>query len=179
MTNDQNLQSYILNLKSLSPLTAMPRPSKANLQRDAAAAVLREAGTPLTKAEVARRAGISPDSTTVVFRDPRFWVTRDKLLWLTGLADPFHPLDAVPAPPPKPVKPKPVYQATPTDFKRLIRAQGPLRLGDIARITGVRQCTCFAILSGPDFERDTDGLYWNAKSKQKPGRKPHDDRTGS
>lgn len=148
----------------------MPRPAKVHLQRNAAAAVLREAGKPLSMAEVGRRAEIPLGSTANVFRDPRFRWTSDKLLWLAGERDPLHPEDPIPPLSPQSQstsKPKPVYQPVARDFMRLIRAEGPLRLADVARITGHGERTCFEILQGREFERDENRFYWLANKSTK------------
>lgn len=150
--------------------------------RDKAEAVLRKAGRPLRRAEVARQAGIRPGSTTSVFRDARFVVTPDGLLWLADQDDPRDEADesdddeeAEDPAEVAPVEEHPTPQVAasakrsnvgPVDaaeLRKAIKLCGPMDCAEIARFTGSSHAACHRALQSPEFERDSDGLYWIAK----------------
>lgn len=143
--------------------------------RDKAEAILRKAGKPMRRAEVARQAGIPNGSATAAFRDPRFVVTPDGLLWLADQDDPRDEADddeddeeSEPEefedkpPPPASAATTGKREGAPTtaELKQAIRSCGPLDLKEIACFTEFSEAACFRALQAQEFERDTDGLYW-------------------
>lgn len=154
--------------------------------RDKAEAVLRKAGRPLRRAEVARKAGIPPGSTTSAFRDARFIVTPDGLLWLADQDDPRDeanesddeedaedPAEVEPSnehPPPQVAASIKHSSACPVDaaeLRKAIKLCGPMDCAEIARFTGFNYAACRRALQTSEFERDSDGLYWLAKPSSK------------
>ncbi len=150
--------------------------------RDKAEAILRKAGRPLRRAEVARKAGIPTGSTTSAFRDARFVVTPDGLLWLADQDDPRDEADesddddeAEDPTEGEPVKEHPPPQVAAStkhsnrgqvdsaELRKAIKLCGPMDCAEIARFTGNTHVACYRALQSPEFERDSDGLYWIAK----------------
>lgn len=146
--------------------------------RDKAEAILRKAGKPMRKSEVARRIGCHASAMTAAARDPRFVVTPDGLLWLADQDDPRdeadesdndeddEPTETDEDPPPASASTKGNRFDPPTvaELKQAIKLCGPMDCAEFARFTGFSHATCHAALQSPEFERDTDGLYWLKKS---------------
>ena len=137
----------------------MSRPRKIDAQRDAAAAVLTEAGEPLPQSRAARLAGIPVGSVSNVFRHPRFTILPDKRVTL---------VDPAKLPPKKPAPPREKRKGEPSvaELKAVLRRHGPLKLAEISDLVNRFQTACYRALESRSFERDEHGLYWLTLRKQ-------------
>jgi hypothetical protein len=159
--------------KRRSPLPAGVK--SVNEQRaDHAEAILRKAGRPMYKGEVAKLVKIPNGCSTAVWRDERFETTSDGQLWLADTPDPRgdghdeedgdedgeEEDDEEPPPPaPKPPPPKRVGPPTVSELVAIIRSKGPMNASEVARHANSTYAACHRVLQDEAFEY-SEGLYW-------------------